>query len=112
MSEDRGGRRKRADLSKLSDEDKLKRAKMRVLMLLQRRPYTEYQLRSKLSDSGYEDKIISDTIEYIRGLNLIDDYKYARDYIAYSSSRKSRKRIMIFIRRECLRISLTAHLRV
>ena len=94
MSEDRGGRRKGADLSKLSDEDKLKRAKMRVLMLLQRRPYTEYQLRSKLSDSGYEDKIISDTIEYIRGLNLIDDYKYARDYIAYSSSRKSRKRIM------------------
>lgn len=94
MSRGSSGRSRRTDISKLSEEDKLKRAKMRVLNLLQRRPYTEYQLRTKLSDSGYEDKIISDAIEYIRGLNLIDDYKYARDYIAYSSSSKSRKRII------------------
>ena len=94
MSTDRGGRRKAKDISELSPEDKLKRAKMRVLNLLQRRPYTEYELRTKLSDSGYEDEIISATIEYIVSLNLIDDYKYAEDYIAYNSTRKSRKRIM------------------
>ncbi len=77
----------------LSEEEKLKKAKLRILNLLQRRSYTEYELRRKLSDSGYDDPISDEAIEYVRGLDLIDDFRYCRNYISYNSSRKSRKRM-------------------
>ncbi len=77
----------------LSEEEKLRKAKFRILYLLQRRSYTEYELRRKLSDSGYDEKISDEAIEYVRGLDLIDDLRYCRNYISYNSSRKSRKRM-------------------
>lgn len=77
----------------LSEEEKLKKAKLRILNLLQRRSYTEYELRRKLSDSGYDEHISDEAIEYVRGLDLIDDFRYCRNYISYNSTRKSRKRM-------------------
>ena len=78
------GRKDRTD-----SEEIRKKARLRLLGLLQRRAYTEYQLRDKLSKSGYTDIVIDDAIAYVKDLRLIDDYKYCRDYITYSSVRKS-----------------------
>lgn len=71
-----------------------KRARLRTLNLLARRPYTEYQLRVKLSEGGYPDTIIEDTIKYLNGMHFIDDYAYCRDYAFHNGSVKSRRRIM------------------
>lgn len=70
-----------------------KRAKLRGLNLLTKRPYTEKQLRDKLKDGGYPKSITDEAIEYIKSMNCLDDYEYAKNYICYSSTKKSRKRI-------------------
>ena len=71
-----------------------KRAKLRCLNLLKSRPYTEQRLREKLNEGGYPSIIIDDIIEYLRGLKLINDIEYARNYIRCKSSSKSIRQIM------------------
>ena len=71
-----------------------KRAKLRCLNLLKSRPYTEQRLREKLNEGGYPSIIIDDTIEYLRGLKLINDIEYARNYFRCKSSSKSIRQIM------------------
>ena len=71
-----------------------KRAKLRCLNLLKSRPYTEQRLREKLNEGGYPSNIIDDTIEYLRGLKLINDIEYARNYFRCKSSSKSIRQIM------------------
>ncbi len=71
-----------------------RRARLRLLNLLARRPYTEHQLKVKLIDGGYPESIADDAISYVSGMHLIDDYGYCRDYIFHSSTTKSRKRIV------------------
>jgi len=78
----------------MNDEENLKKAKFRLLGLLQRRPYTEYQLRTKLSVSGFSQSVADEAMRYVSELGLTDDLEYCRNYIAYSSSRKSRKRMI------------------
>ena len=86
--------------SESDSEEIRKKARLRLLGLLQRRSYTEYQLRDKLSKSGYVDTVIDDAIVYVADLHLIDDSKYCRDYITYSSERKSRRRIRADLRQK------------
>ncbi len=70
-----------------------KRARLRALNLLKKRPYTEYQIRQKLTDGDYPEDIIEGAIEYIKDMRCLDDYGYARTYIQYYSSLKSIRRI-------------------
>lgn len=70
-----------------------KRAKMRALNLLKNRRYTEKQLRDRLSRGEYSVEIINDTIEYLKSYRYLDDLQYAKDYIEYHLSTKSRNRI-------------------
>ncbi len=71
-----------------------KRARLRILNLLAKRPYTEYKLRIKLHDGGYPDPVIDGAISYVKDLHLIDDFLYSKDYIFQYGSVKSRKRMM------------------
>ncbi len=71
-----------------------KRAKLRAMNLLQKKDYTEKQLRDKLSDGDYPAEFIDDAIAYVKSFNYIDDERYARDYIAYHMSSRSRNRII------------------
>ncbi len=90
-----------------SDSEEIrKKARLRLLGLLQRRAYTEYQLRDKLSKSGYADDVADDAIAYVKDLHLIDDYEYCRDYITYSSERKSRRRIRADLRQKGVSIDI------
>ena len=88
------------DLSSLSREERLKKAKLRLLNLLQRRAYTEYELRNKLDTSGFEQDVIDEAMTYVAELGLTDDLKYCRDFIAYGSARKSRKRLAADLRQK------------
>ncbi|MBQ0028509.1 MAG: regulatory protein RecX [Lachnospiraceae bacterium] len=71
-----------------------KRAKLRGLNLLTRRPYTEHQLRQKYIDGGYPEQVIDTAIQYIKDVHCLDDYNYCVTYISYKSSSKSRRQIV------------------
>ncbi len=71
-----------------------KRAKLRAMNLLQKKDYTEKQLRDKLSDGDYPQELIDEAIAYVRSFNYIDDERYARDYITYHMSSRSKNRII------------------
>ena len=70
-----------------------KRAKKRSLNLLQKRPYTEQELREKLAEGYYPETIIEEAIEYVKSFHYIDDYEYACQYIFYHKESESRRKI-------------------
>lgn len=70
-----------------------KRCRLRGLNLIAARPYTTYKLKEKLTEGGYPESIITDAIDYFKSIGVLDDYRYAVNYITLNSSRKSKKRI-------------------
>ena len=71
----------------------MKRAKLRSLALLKNKSYTEKQLREKLQKGYYPQNVIDEAVQYVKSYRYIDDFSYARDYVEYHSSGKSRSRI-------------------
>lgn len=71
-----------------------KRCKLRAMNLLQKKDYTEKQLRDKLSEGLYPTEIVDDAIRYVKAYHYLDDERYARDYITYHMSIRSRNRII------------------
>lgn len=71
-----------------------KRAKKRSLMLLQKKDYTEEELRRKLRDGEYPERIIEEALEYVKGYHYIDDYRYCISYITCYGDKWSRQQIM------------------
>lgn len=70
-----------------------RRAKLRAMNLLQRRDYTERQLRDKLLDGGYPEKTADQAVEYVKSFHYIDDLRYAGDYLSAFAGRKSLRRM-------------------
>ena len=62
--------------------------------LLQKKDYTERQLRDKLKEGLYPQGIIDEAISYVKSYRYLDDDRYARDYITYHMESRSRARIM------------------
>ena len=71
-----------------------KRCKLRAMNLLQKKDYTENQLRNKLAEGLYPCELIDDTISYVKMYKYLDDDRYARDYITYHVTTRSRNRIV------------------
>ncbi len=71
-----------------------KRCKLRAMNLLQKKDYTEKQLHDKLSEGLYPREIIDDAIHYVKAYHYLDDERYARDYITYHMSIRSKNRII------------------
>lgn len=71
-----------------------KRAKLRAMNLLQKKDYTEKQLRDKLHEGLYPSDIIDDAISYVKSYRYLDDERFARDYITYHMELRSRNRII------------------
>ena len=78
---------------KILNEILSKRAKKRCLNLLQKKTYTEYQLRKKLKEGFYPDELIEEAVEYVKSYHYIDDYRYACEFIFYHKDTESRKKI-------------------
>ncbi len=71
-----------------------KRAKKRCLMLLQKKDYTEEELRRKLKAGEYPQKAIEEAIAYVKSFHYIDDYRYCVSYINCYASKWSYQQIM------------------
>ncbi|HHT97187.1 MAG TPA: hypothetical protein GXZ90_04750, partial [Clostridiales bacterium] len=70
-----------------------RRAKQKALAILKYMDRTEYELRNKLSDSGYNPIIIEQTIDYINSYNYLDDTRYTRNYINFKKFNMSKRQI-------------------
>ncbi|WP_029232710.1 regulatory protein RecX [Butyrivibrio sp. VCB2006] len=71
-----------------------KRAKLRAMNLLQKKDYTEKQLRDKLNDGLYPDNLVDEAISYVKSYKYLDDERFARDYITYHLEMRSKNRII------------------
>ena len=77
----------------IKEEILYKRAKLYCMHLLEKRDYTEHQLKCKLNDAGYPKDVQEVAISYVKSFHYIDDVRYANSYVAYASGHKSRKQI-------------------
>ena len=83
------------DFEQIIQEILPKRAKLRAMHLLTKRPYTEKKLREKLVDGRYPADCIDTAIDYVKSYHYLDDYQYARDYIEYHKNDRNRRKLMI-----------------
>ena len=74
---------------KIMDEVLLKRARGRAINRLSGRNMTEGEVRDKLRKGMYPGEIIDNTIDYLKGLRLIDDEYFVQCYLDSYSNRKS-----------------------
>lgn len=79
-----------------------KRAFLRCLHLLEKRDYTERQIREKLRKGLYQENIISSAIEKCFSYGYINDESYARRYLECYINRKS----LVCIRRDLIKKGL------
>jgi regulatory protein len=82
-----------AEYHRILEEILPKRAKLRAMNLLKSRDYTRKQLGDKLAEGLYPGDVIEEALNYVEFYRYIDDERYARDYITYHMSSRSRKRI-------------------
>lgn len=75
--------------------DMQKRAKLRCMHLLEKRDYTEKELRRKLESGStdYTQEEMDIAIDYVKSFHYVDDGRYACKYIEAMYARKSRRQI-------------------
>ena len=70
-----------------------KRAKLRAMNLLKNREYTVKQLKGKLLEGGYPERVAQEALDYVAGFHYTDDLRYAVAFISGHESTRSRRRI-------------------
>ena len=69
------------ELKDLLHEEELSKAKNYVYRILARRMYTNKEIRDKLVERGYLDKVIEDVIATLERYGYLNDRTYAEDWI-------------------------------
>lgn len=78
------------DWERFCEEVLQKRVIRRAMYLLQKKDYTEAQLRKKLAEGYYPPALVDAALDYVKSFHYIDDLRYAGAYIRYHQSEKSR----------------------
>ncbi len=73
----------------------IKRARKRTMHLLERKDWTEAQLRLKLSQGYYPDEVIEDAIAYVKSYHYLDDLRFAQNYVRNQKNKKSQRSIQM-----------------
>jgi len=79
--------------NKICEEVLKKRALLRLGHLLEKRDYTERQLRDKLHEGYYPDDVIEYAVNKVIGYGFVDDKRYTSRYIECYLQKKSKQRI-------------------
>lgn len=90
-----GGYLTEEDWLEVRNEILVKRAKKRVMYLLQKQDRTEKQLRDKLRENGYSEDIIEEAIDYVMSYHYVDDERYAANYVHFNQERKSKTQLKV-----------------
>ena len=86
------------ELKELLYEEEISKAKSYVYRILARRMYTTREIRYKLVERGYVDKIIEDVIATLERYGYLNDKTYAQEWI--ESRMRSKPKGKIALRRE------------
>ncbi len=78
----------------------VKRAKLRAMHLLNNMGRTELQLREKLEQGGYPERVVEDALAYVKSFGYVDDENYARNFTDGRKDRKSKKEIELLLKRK------------
>ena len=62
-------------------------------MLLQKKDYTEAELRRKLTEGEYPQEAVEEAVSYVKSFHYIDDERFCRAYINCYSVKWSRQQI-------------------
>lgn len=77
-----------------------KRARERALYLLERKPVSIKMMRDKLKQNDYPDSIIEYVIEFLCKYQYLDDTNYIQMYVSTYSASKSRKQLILDLRKK------------
>lgn len=80
-------------VSKIINDIVIIRGKKRIYHLLSRKDYTYNQLVNKLVNGGYDITYIGNILNYFVENNLVNDRRYANNYIEIMKDKKSKKEI-------------------
>ena len=69
------------------------RAKKKALAILDKTMSSKEQIRTKLRRNEFSDDVINKVIELLEEYNLLNDYEYARAYIASYQNKKSMREL-------------------
>ncbi len=75
--------------NQIQEEILVKRARKRVMYLLQKKDYTEKQLRDRLKLDEYPEDIAENAISYVKSYHYVDDGRFASNYVHYHQQNKS-----------------------
>ncbi len=82
----------RADLEKLADAEALEQAREAALRLLEIRPRSAQELRSRLRQKKYRDEIIDRVIARLSEVELVDDQDFAKYWVENREGFKPRSK--------------------
>ncbi|HOO79328.1 MAG TPA: regulatory protein RecX [Lachnospiraceae bacterium] len=86
-------------IDRIVEEVLCKRASNRLLYLLQKKDYTEYQLREKLRDGYYPQQAIDAAISSMSQYGYLNDERYTARYIEFHMENKSYREIQMSLMR-------------
>ena len=81
----------------------LKRAELRCMYILKTMDKTEWQIRRKLKEEEYPDRVIDGAVEYVKSYRYIDDLRYSRNYMESRQQSRSRQQITAELRNRGVR---------
>lgn len=79
---------------KIIEEVLYKRGKERALYYLKNSDKTAYQMRTKLKEGLYPEKVIEKIIDFLNNYGYIDDLQYAIRFISYNINKNSSRKII------------------
>lgn len=90
-----GGELSQEQFEDIRREILIKRARRRVMHLLEKMDRTEEQLRAKLRQGYYPEDVIEDAIGYVKSYHYLDDLRYAQNYVRSHRDKKSRRMVQL-----------------
>lgn len=77
-----------------------KKAKLKVMNLLQTKDYTVYEIRSRLKRESFPEYIIQRAIDYVAEYGYVDDRRYTETYLRYHGQGKSSRILTMKLRQK------------
>ncbi|TYB95689.1 MAG: RecX family transcriptional regulator [Kosmotoga sp.] len=98
---------KRKKRKKVSDHEKLNEALKKAYHYLKYRERSKYEIKKKLQDEGFNQRIVKDAIEKLLEKNIVNDKRFTRMYV--EDSIRIKKKGPHRIRRELKKLGIEEH---
>ena len=77
-----------------------RRARERALNLLKVQDRTEGEMCRRLSQDGYPEMIVQETLTFLQEYHFVDDARYAANYLQVHGKRKSQAELKLYLQRK------------